>query len=668
MSSQPRISLIDQELLRTLEAAFARHAGSDQLVDAADLQRALGLTSEYLARRVLKVFDRDGSGSVDRTEFLKGVRELVFGSERDKLRFAFSLHDDDDDGTISEQEMLRMISISLAESDVISRRSQPPERLARAMLEFADQDGDGRISFAEFEAAMRRYPDLLVAMTRSEALWIAPNEALLQRLDGRNAVRPGKLGRLLENHWLDLLLVALWAVANLGLFALGSRALGSRPATDHWVRLGRGLASCLDFNGALLFVPVLRGLLGRVRRTWLGRKLSIDEAVDVHRLLGQVVFALALAHSIAFAFAYQRGHGGLAAAHVLASYRGGTGAALMLVFAVIWLFAQAPIRRSQRFELFYFTHLLYVVWVVLLVVHAPAFLAWAGLPLGALAAEQLGRRWRRRGATTVVTAAALRSGVTRLELKRPAGFQFDAGDYVFLNVPQVARHEWHPFTLSSAPERDALTVHVRTLGNWTAALRERVEARELSGEQQELSVRIDGPYGSPSARIFAAKHAVLIGAGIGVTPFASVLESIALRGKGQSGAVSALEHVHFFWLNRDQYSFEWFAAMLAQVEQTDHQQLLDLHICMTGGRAGSTAAGLEIAREVLHEQGRRDLVTGLRAKTHMGHPDWALALAAIAEQHAPDVVDVFFCGPLGLATKLRAVCARTQMRFHEEKF
>jgi len=42
-------------------------------------------------------------------------------------------------------------------------------------------------------------------------------------------------------------------------------------------------------------------------------------------------------------------------------------------------------------------------------------------------------------------------------------------------------------------------------------------------------VYIDGPYGTPSTHIFQAEHAVLIGAGIGVTPFASILQSVMMR-------------------------------------------------------------------------------------------------------------------------------------------
>ena len=40
---------------------------------------------------------------------------------------------------------------------------------------------------------------------------------------------------------------------------------------------------------------------------------------------------------------------------------------------------------------------------------------------------------------------------------------------------------------------------------------------------------VDGPFGSPSSNIYRAEHAVLVGTGIGVTPFASILQSIMMR-------------------------------------------------------------------------------------------------------------------------------------------
>lgn len=42
--------------------------------------------------------------------------------------------------------------------------------------------------------------------------------------------------------------------------------------------------------------------------------------------------------------------------------------------------------------------------------------------------------------------------MVRLKIERPRDFEFHAGDYVYVNIPHVAKFEWHPFTISSAPE------------------------------------------------------------------------------------------------------------------------------------------------------------------------------------------------------------------------
>ena len=44
-----------------------------------------------------------------------------------------------------------------------------------------------------------------------------------------------------------------------------------------------------------------------------------------------------------------------------------------------------------------------------------------------------------------------------------------------------------------------------------------------------MQVFIDGPFGTPTREIFETEHVVLIASGIGVTPFASILQSIMFR-------------------------------------------------------------------------------------------------------------------------------------------
>ncbi len=663
------LSAVDARLLATLERAFDAHSSGDPSIDVGRLQAAIGLRSEYLARRVFSIFDANGDGRVDRAEFLSSVKRLLFGSDREKLYFAFRVHDHDADGAISEPEMFRMIAMSLAESDVADRASQPPEKLAHALFQAADKNRDGRIDFDEFEAIVRKRPALLKKMVQSEALWIAPSEDLLAWVDGERPKARGRFIRFFENRWKQTLWLFLWAATNVGLFLAVVLGGGAGLWQDQTMLVGRAFGVCLDFNGALILVPVMRRLLTRVRASFLGRVFPVDEAITFHRIVGHTLFLLALAHGAAFTLSYANGHPTSGLAQLFTgTLRGATGAALLLVFAVMWVFSLSAIRRSSRFELFYFTHFLYVAWLALAIVHAPSFLYGAGVPLLGFCAEQVARLFRRGKATNVVSTEALRSGVTRLQVGKPANFEFQPGDYVFLRIPEVARGEWHPFTVSSAPEDAALTFHVRSLGNWTGALRRATEARERSAQIGPMTAYLDGPYGSPSADIFESRHAVFIGAGIGVTPFASVLESVVLRANGTGNHHSKLERAYFFWLNRDQYSFEWFRDLLAELEKADQRMLLEIHLCMTGARTGITALGLELAREVLHTAGRSDLITGLRTHTHLGHPDFNAALGEIARKHAPDPVHVFFCGPPGLARKLRTICGHLGMPFHEERF
>ena len=664
MNTEPFPAAADERLLATLEKAFTRHAGAAPHIDLDSLKAALGLRSDYLAQRVLSAFDENGDGVIGREEFLRGVRKLVFGTDREKLAFAFRMHDHDGDGFVSEQEMRRMIAISMAESDVAEKASQPSEWLAHTLFSAFDENRDGKLSFEEFAAAVEGRPELLRRMTRSEALWIAPNEELLAYLEGPSAGSPFK-GHVIDGSVARAVFLVVWALANAAVLAV---AFATSDTENLPMRAGSSLAKVIDFDGALILIPMMRRLVARVRSTWLGRVVPIDDAVGFHRIVGHMLFGLSLAHTAAMIVAYGVGHPRSSAGHLLfATERGLSGFILFAIFAVMWGFALGFVRASRHFELFYFSHLLYVAWFAALIAHAPPFLIWGGLPLVGFAIEQL-LRLRRRGAPTPIKSIeALRSGVTRITLARPPGFVFSAADYLFLRVPAVARREWHPFTISSAPESDDLVLHVRSLGNWTAALRRLVEEREASRAAETLVAHVDGPYGTPSARIFQSRCAVLIGAGIGVTPFASVLDSMVRRANGQ-GPESALFKAYFFWLNRDQYSFEWFRGLLAELESMDARGLLDIHLCMTGARAGATALGLELSRDVVHDAGRSDLITGLRTHTHVGTPDWSALLGDIARRQRPEDVDVFFCGPHGLARKLRTLCTQLGMRFHEERF
>ncbi len=39
-----------------------------------------------------------------------------------------------------------------------------------------------------------------------------------------------------------------------------------------------------------------------------------------------------------------------------------------------------------------------------------------------------------------------------LVINKPRKFRYKPGDYIYINIPAVASFEWHPFSISSAPE------------------------------------------------------------------------------------------------------------------------------------------------------------------------------------------------------------------------
>jgi NAD(P)H-flavin reductase len=231
----------------------------------------------------------------------------------------------------------------------------------------------------------------------------------------------------------------------------------------------------------------------------------------------------------------------------------------------------------------------------------------------------------------VVNASLLPSKVLGLEIARPQSFHYQPGDYVFVKCPSLSKYEWHPFTISSAPEiSDVLSVHIRSAGSWTGKLyqlfREQHEQWIRSGNSKYepgVLVHLDGPYGTPSTHIFESKYAILIGAGIGVTPFASILKSMLYRSQhGSSGM--RLQKVHFYWLNREQKAFEWFVELLSRIEAEDTNNLFDINLYLTGAQASSDmkSSTLFVAMDLMHAQTQVDLITGLKVRTKTGRPDW----------------------------------------------
>lgn len=246
------------------------------------------------------------------------------------------------------------------------------------------------------------------------------------------------------------------------------------------------------------------------------------------------------------------------------------------------------------------------------------------------------------------------SKVIEIQMKKK-GFHHDAGQYIFLKCPKLSHLEWHPFTLTSAPEDDFFSVHIRIAGDWTGGLAklfngDGVEPRSLA-DMPRLAV--DGPFGTASTDVFKYPIVMCIGAGIGVTPFGSVLKSIWYQ-HNQNNVNPVVKKVYFFWICPDTNAFEWFTDLLQYLEDrmmaTGNADFLEYNIYLTRGWGPNMARTI-----VLHEDEEEDIITGCRQKTRYGRPEWNKIFSSIAKSHPRTNVGVFFCGPAGLSHELHKV-------------
>lgn len=79
-----------------------------------------------------------------------------------------------------------------------------------------------------------------------------------------------------------------------------------------------------------------------------------------------------------------------------------------------------------------------------------------------------------------------------------------------------------------------------------------------------LQLYLDGPFGEGHQDWYRYKVAVLVGGGIGVTPFASILKDIVFRSKTDNVRFPC-EKVYFIWVTRTQKQFEWLTDIIREV-------------------------------------------------------------------------------------------------------
>ncbi|XP_050436614.1 NADPH oxidase 5 isoform X2 [Adelges cooleyi] len=945
----------DSENLMWLEQLFRQTVGDEMEIKRDDFNKILITKNPFFTERVFQIFDKDNSGSISLHEFLDAMHQFAGQTPDDKIRFLFKVYDLDGDGLIQHRELQHVMRACMEENGMQFSEDQV-EDLTMALFEDADSESRGAITYEALKNQLQKHNGLLENLSISIDRWLVPpkpKQPPASVMGKLTALRPYQLSLpYMRNNYVYLIFLNVYVLVNIVLF--GTRIYQYRNSNIYTI-LARACGQCLNFNCTFVLVLMLRHCITFLRTRGLSSFLPLDQHIYFHKITGFFIFGYSLLHSLMHLLNFSTviiydsnlNYEGFTVSEwlfttdpemfgLIDGYANPTGVLLIAILLVMFVCSQPFVRRGGCFEIFYWTHLLYVPFFLLLIVHCPNFWKWFVVPGLIYLCERFYRFSLMRsehGKTYISSGLLLPSKVTHLVIKRPPHFDFHPGDYVFVNIPVIAKYEWHPFTISSAPEQeDYMWLHIRGVGEWTNRLYSyfeqeqhklhslneelpgsvndnssvvgtlesstmkklqttlqrtfsgrtidesakgkykrggdfsytnqsfsslpedfqirgsdsdnvsgnskpndarksvkkkvqntnlhklvlinkaplskslsmpdmdnRIKKRErllalrtymrseseksfdecqmkrarlqslglayLSPQNKSLAqsfrymrhkptiiafktpslencenkvssysitmenasnigsmefvtnenksnerpdednsgrspinypvgkpleIYLVGPYGAPSSHIFRAQHAVMIATGIGVTPFASILQSIMHRyWKARHTCpkckypwvseipptVMHLRKVDFFWINRDQRSFEWFVNLLSQleIEQAElggaMERFLEMHMYITSAlqKTDMKAVGLQLALDLLHEKEKRDLITGLKTRTNAGRPNWDKVFKQLLDQKKGKIT-VFYCGPPQLGRLLRVKCDQFGFDFRKEVF
>lgn len=720
---------------------------------------ALELFDALSRRRRLKV---EKISKDELHEFWLQITDQSFDS---RLQIFFDMVDKNEDGRITEEEVKEIIMLS-ASANRLSRLKEQAEEYAALIMEELDPEGLGYIELWQLETLLLQKDTYL---NYSQALSYT-SQALSQNLQGlrkRSPIRKvsTKVLYYVEENWRRLWVLGLWIGIMAGLFLWKFFQYRNKAAfhiMGYCLVTAKGAAETLKFNMALVLLPVCRNTITWLRSTRLGLLVPFDDNINFHKTIAAAIVVGVILHAgnhlacdfprlmAASTSDYNLliedfGAKKPTYAELVRGPEGVTGIVMVVCMLIAFTLATRWFRRSlvklpkpfdrlTGFNAFWYSHHLFIVVYVLLVIHG-TFLylvhrwylkttwMYLAVPVLLYAGERTLRAFRSGYYPVRLLKVAIYPGnVLTLQMSKPAAFRYKSGQYMFVQCPAVSPFEWHPFSITSAPGDDYLSIHIRQLGDWTQELK-RVfsEACEppVAGKSGLLradettknnlpKLLIDGPYGAPAQDYTKYDVLLLVGLGIGATPFISILKDLLNNivkmeeladsnssfsgttdcsiGTSDSSSVSKVSpkrkktlkttNAYFYWVTREQGSFDWFKGVMNEVADLDHRGVIEMHNYLTSvyEEGDARSALIAMVQALNHAKNGVDIVSGTRVRTHFARPNWKKVFSRTCSKHPNAKIGVFYCGAPVLAKELSKLCyeynqkGSTKFEFHKEHF
>ncbi|KAL0370041.1 UNVERIFIED_CONTAM: putative respiratory burst oxidaseprotein H [Sesamum angustifolium] len=594
----------EEDAWRVIEKRFNQNVVDGRLfkdkfgvcIGMGDSKEFAGELFEALARR-RNISTENGIGVEELRDFWEDMTNQDLDT---RLHIFFDMCDKNGDGKLSEEEVTEVLVMS-ASANKLSKFKQHAAAYAALIMEELDPDDKGYIEMWQLEELLRGMvgsDDIKKRAKKTETLarTMIPKEyrTPINKFLSRNSEK-------FYDNWKRIWVVVLWLTINLSLFIWKLNQYKHRAAFQvmgYCVCLAKAGAETVKFNMALILLPVCRRTLTRLRETFLGRVIPFDDNINFHKLIALAILL---------------------------------GAALHILMHCSCNIVRLTTCPKNQFDAIFGPAFDY---------HQPTYLGVVGTIPGITGILMM--------ILMIFSFTLATHSFRRNVVKLPAPFHHLAGFNSF----------WHPFSITSAPDDDYLSVHIRTLGDWTSELKNRfakacepqtkkprqgnlvrMETKAYTESPQEFpGIVIKGPYGAPAQNYKKYDILLLIGLGIGATPFISIIKDI--------------------------------------VNNEARNNVVEMHNYLTSvyEEGDARSALIAMVQSLQHAKNGVDVVSESRIRTHFARPNWRQVFTHLAAAHPCCRIGVFYCGSQTLTKPLKKLCQEfsintsTRFQFHKENF
>jgi dual oxidase len=672
---------------------------------------ALGMKEgDLFVQKMFNIVDKDGDGRISFQEFLDTIVLFSKGRTDDKLRIIFDMCDNDKNGSIDKAELSELLNslVDIAKTQKLSEKDV--NSLIDSMFRSAGFENKESLSYDDFKTMMKEFKGDFFAIgldckgAKRNFLDSTTNVARMQSFGMEQVAEKHRSGfverwdaftNFLEENRQPIFFLFVFYVITIALFverfifyAYMSEHLDLRHVMGVGIAITRGSAASLSFNFCLLLLTMSRNLITKMKEHSLHQYIPLDSHLQFHKICACTALFFSILHTIGHLVNfYHVGTQPIEHLHCLSkelnfpsdgkptiaywlfqTLTGLTGICLFCIVTCIFVFSH-PVVRKKAYNYFWAVHQLYVLLYVFALLHglgrltaAPRFWLFLVVPGIIFVIDKIATLRTRYMQLDILETELLPSEVIKVKFYRPPNMKVLSGQWIRFTCTAINPEEYHSLTLTSAPHEDFLSVHVKAHGPWTWKLRNLFD-KTLNDQEEDKEnppkIRIEGPFGGGNQDWYKFEIAVMVGGGIGVTPYASILNDLVFGTSTNRYSGVACKKVYFLWICPSHRYFEWFIDVLRDVERKDVTNVLEMHIFITQffHKFDLRTTMLYICENHFQRLAKRSMFTGLKAINHFGRPDMPSFLKFVQKKHSyVSKVGVFSCGPGPLTNSVSSAC------------